>query len=144
MKSKKKTPVLRRMRKKTGKVDAAALVEAGKATQFKPGQPSPNPGGRPRSLAAQLSVELRRLLRTECPKDTAQRNWAEVLAEKICHLALKGDVHAFSEIADRTEGRPAQAIQLSGSLDLLGTPVEEIDKRILDLQAKMLERRSAA
>jgi hypothetical protein len=49
MKSKQKPPVLRRIKKKTGEVNAAALVEAGKATQFKPGQPSPNPGGRPRS-----------------------------------------------------------------------------------------------
>ena len=84
MKSKQKPPVLRRIKKKTGEVNAAALVEAGKATQFKPGQPF-------RILAAQLSTELRRLLRTECPNDTAQRNWPEVLAEKMCQLALEGN-----------------------------------------------------
>jgi len=142
MKSKRKPPVLRRMKKKTGEVDAAALVEAGKATQFKPGQPSPNPGGRPRSLASQLSTELRRLLRTECPKDAAQRSWAEALAQKMCELALEGNVHAFSEIADRTEGKPPQAIQLSG---LLGVEldVEEIDKRIGQLVAKVRERSAA-
>ncbi len=39
MKSKQKPPVLRRIKKKTGEVNAAALVEAGKWTQFKPGQP---------------------------------------------------------------------------------------------------------
>jgi hypothetical protein len=143
MKSKRKPPVLRRIKKKTGEVDVAALIEAGKATQFKPGDPSPNPGGRPRSLASQLSTELRKLLRSECPNDATQRNWAEVLAEKMCKLALKGSVYAFSEIADRTEGRPAQAIQLSGSLDLLGMTAEEIDKRIGELQAKARARSAA-
>jgi hypothetical protein len=143
MKSKRKPPVLRRMKKKTGEVDAAALIEAGKATQFKPGGPSPNPGGRPRSLASQLSQELRRLLRSECPKDATQRSWAEALAEKMCHLALEGDVHAFSEIADRTEGRPAQAIQMSGSLDLGGMTQEEIEQKIKELIARAHARAAA-
>jgi hypothetical protein len=138
MKSK-HTPVLRRTKRKTGKVDTAALIEAGKSTQFQPGQ-SGNAGGRPRSLAALLSDELKTLLRTPCPVDANQRNWAEVLSEKMCHMALKGNVHAFSEIADRTEGRPSQAFAISGGLDL---NMEEIDKQLTEFTARIRARSAA-
>jgi Family of unknown function (DUF5681) len=132
-------PVLRRKKKKTGKVDTAALIEAGKETRFAVGQ-SGNPGGRPRSLASQLSVELRRLLGTPCPIDANQRNWAEALAEKMCRMALKGNVYAFREIGDRTEGRPSQAFAISGGLDL---NMEEIDKQLTEFTARIRARSAA-
>jgi hypothetical protein len=137
MKSK-RTPVLRRTKKKTGKVDAATLIEAGKATQFQPGQ-SGNVGGRPRSLASHLSQELRRLLRTPCPSDKLQRSWAEVIAEKMCQMALKGNIHACIEIGDRTEGRPSQALSLSGDLNV-EMNLEEIDKQFAELTDSIRER----
>jgi hypothetical protein len=108
------SPVLRRKKQGTGEEDTAALIEAGKVTQFHEGQ-SGNPGGRQRSLGAQLSVELRRLLRTECSSDKLQRTWAEAIAEKMCPMALKGNFHGCVEIGDLTEGRPPQAIAIDGS-----------------------------
>jgi Family of unknown function (DUF5681) len=140
MKSKHR-PVLRRTKKKTGKVDAAALVEAGKSTQFQVGQ-SGNPGGRPRSLGSHLSQELRRLLRTECPSDKLHRSWAEAIGEKMCQIALEGNIHACTEIADRTEGRPAQAFAISGSLDLDLDP-EETMRKINEFTARIRARNAA-
>lgn len=78
------------------------------AFQFKPGQ-SGNPGGRPKEK--RLTEALRRKL----AEPTADgRLYAEALAECLISLALDGDISAIREIADRTDGKPTQAMELSG------------------------------
>jgi len=119
------------------------IAEAGKATRWQPGQ-SGNPGGRPRSLSARISEELRILLRSDCPSDGQQRTWAEVIALRLCLEAAKGNIHAATEIADRTEGRPPQAITVGGGLDIAFSSEEELMERIRALSDKVRARMEAA
>lgn len=86
----------------------------GKATQFRKGQPSPNPGGRPKSRL--LSEALRTRLAEVKPDDPAGRTYAEAIAENMIRIACStgaSAVHAANEIADRIEGRAPQSIQIS-------------------------------
>ena len=39
------------------------------------------------------------------------------IAEKLIDMALAGDVNAFKEARDTVDGRPPQAVQLSGDAD---------------------------
>lgn len=128
--SKRRSPANRR---KTGG-STHPIVELGKATRFKAGE-SGNPSGRPRD---QVSIALRKILARPCPQYADGRTWAEAISVTLCNLALRGNVQAASEIADRTEGKPAQAIAVSGSLDLR-TP-EEIDRRLRELTARIRQQ----
>src|SRR5215831_12851980 len=88
--------------------------DVGKATRWKKGQPSPNPGGRPKSRL--LSEALRVRLAEVKPDDPAGRTYAEVVAANLIEIACTegpGAVHAASEIADRLEGRSRQSIEVS-------------------------------
>ena len=73
--------------------------------QFKPGQ-SGNPGGRPRT--AKLSEACRDKLASIVPGDARDRTYAEAIADELARRALKGDIRATAELADRAEGRPGQ------------------------------------
>jgi len=55
-------------------------------------------------------------------------------------LALEGQIGAIQEIADRTEGKPPQAIALSGDMELTMT-IEEIDARPIELTEQARARR---
>jgi hypothetical protein len=83
---------------------AAANLAHGVAHRFKPGQ-SGNPGGRPRT--AKLSEACRAKLASPIPGDPESRSYAEAIADKLAQLALKGDIRAAQELADRAEGRPS-------------------------------------
>jgi len=71
---------------------------------------SGNPGGRPRrdvlteALKAQLASD-----------DSDGRTFAEQIAAVLIKHALRGDVRAIREIADRTEGRPRQQFNIDAS-----------------------------
>ena len=83
-------------------------------TRWRKGQPSPNPGGRPKSRL--LSEALRTRLAEVKPGDPAGRTYAEVVAENLIDIACSegpGAVHAASEIADRLEGRSRQSIEVA-------------------------------
>jgi hypothetical protein len=81
-------------------------------TPWKPGQ-SGNPGGRPKKTL--LTDAYRDQLAMPYPGDRQRRTYAQVIAEKIAkEAAKKGSVYAASEIADRTEGRPPQALEVGG------------------------------
>lgn len=84
-------------------------VPNSEATRFKPGQ-SGNPGGRPRT--APLSRAYRELLAQPVPDDPEGRTYAEVIAQVLARKALKGDIRAAQELADRAEGRARQAIEI--------------------------------
>jgi hypothetical protein len=94
-------------RGKTGakKLNGGIDPSVGEATRFKPGE-SGNPGGRPR--IAKLSEACRAKLGALVPDDAEGRTYAEAIAEKLVQLALKGDIRAAQELADRAEGRPSQ------------------------------------
>ena len=84
---------------------AEANLARGEAFRFKPGQ-SGNPGGRPRT--AKLSEASRAKLASVIPGDPEGRTYAEGIADKLALLAIKGDIRAAQELADRAEGRPNQ------------------------------------
>ncbi len=76
--------------------------------RFKPGA-SGNPKGRPKLTL--LSEAIRAQLACAAP-DADERTYAEVIAEKLCAEAAAGNVAAAREIADRTEGKAKQAIDV--------------------------------
>jgi len=78
-------------------------------TAFKPGQ-SGNPAGRPKSIT--LSEALRLELAKVLPNDTQERTFAELIAQQLVKAAATGNILAAKEIADRTEGKPKQAIAM--------------------------------
>lgn len=83
------------------------LPEAAKPYRWKKGCPSPNPGGRPKT--AHISEALRRAL---------ERGEAEQLASVLLALARgkkRGNtvqIAALREIADRTEGKARQTVEV--------------------------------
>ncbi len=81
-------------------------------TPWKPGQ-SGNPGGRPKR--SPLAEACRELLSLPVPGDPDGRSYAELIALSLAKKALKGDVRAAQELADRAEGRPRQAIEIESA-----------------------------
>jgi hypothetical protein len=74
---------------------------------FKKGQ-SGNPAGRPKSIT--LSEAMRNELAKILPG--TEQTFAEIIASKLVKAAALGNVLAAKEIADRTEGRPKQALDV--------------------------------
>jgi hypothetical protein len=116
-------------RQETGRVGRTReeLLAVGRATQFKPGGKTPNPGGRPRRNL--LSQALLDLLPKPLPEKLriALGGYAEVLPERatiadgmalanVISSISKLNVNALALAFDRTEGRLPQA--LSGQLDV--------------------------
>ncbi len=80
--------------------------------RFKPGQ-SGNPQGRPKLTL--LSEALREQLAEVLP-GVDERTIAEHIARSMIKQALLGNVIAAREIADRTEGRPKQSVDVDMSV----------------------------
>ncbi len=101
---------------------------------WRPGQ-SGNPAGRPKKLA--LDHALTALLESE-GKDGKSR--AEELAEALLKHAKKGNARIAQLIAERTQGRPRQTIEVSGpegrALEIQNMTDEQLDQRIKELLAK--------
>ncbi len=74
---------------------------------------SGNPKGRPKSIT--LSEALRLQLAEVMP-EADERTYAEEIARVLCADAAKGNVMAAKEIADRTEGKPKQALDIDMSV----------------------------
>ena len=70
---------------------------------------SGNLAGRPKSIT--LSEALRLQLAKLTPH-ADERTYAEEIARVLCVNAARGNVMAAREIADRTEGKPKQAIDV--------------------------------
>jgi hypothetical protein len=112
--------------------------EAGKARRlanlrppFKPGQ-SGNPGGRPKRRL--IDEALTELLLTEDSKI------AEAIARALVRKAKRGDLRAIQLTAERVQGKPKQAMELSG---VDGEPMrfenmsnEQLDSRLKELLEK--------
>jgi Family of unknown function (DUF5681) len=91
-----------------GKSNNPHIAEAGKPYRWKKGM-SGNPSGRPKSKT--LSDAYRNKLEEPVPNDPEKRTWAELIAEAQVRDAVRGNVQAAKEIADRTEGKARQAIE---------------------------------
>ena len=99
-------------------------VPAFKANQFKAGQPSANPGGRPKKLPIsdaylalaeqELPEELRVSLRLK--KGATYR---EAIALGQIRAAIKGKTEAAREVREAIEGKATQRLELIGADDPL-------------------------
>jgi len=87
---------------------------------------SGNPGGRPKRQP--VSEALASLADQPFPGDKRGRTYAQVAAEEQFLLAAsgaKGSTFAFSEIADRIEGKPQQRIDMTHHEDLFAGRTDE-------------------
>ena len=88
---------------------------------------SGNPGGRPKKKA--ITEDLERLLEEEAPNGDG-KTWAATIAEALLKQAAKGDVRAITELANRIEGKPLQAMAVAeGGLDGLAEAIQKARKR---------------
>jgi hypothetical protein len=106
------------------------LPEAAKPYRWKKGGPSPNPGGRPRT--AHISGALRAAL---------ESGEAEQLASVLLALAAgrkRGtavQIAALREIADRTEGKPHQSVEVDAKVRLnLAERLEQARKSAFEME----------
>lgn len=114
-----------------GKGNNPNIAEDGKAHRRKKGQ-SGNPSGRPKSRT--LSDAYKYKLEEPVPNDPEGRTWAELIAEAQVRDAVRGNVQAAREIADRTEGRPRQAIEFEDTT--LAKAFERMTTEELEAYAK--------
>jgi hypothetical protein len=92
----------------------------GKNTRWRKGQPSPNPGGRPKSRL--LSEAIRVQLSEVKPDDPEHRTYAEAIAANLIEIACSrgaGAVTAANEISDRAEGKAHQRIEVNDVTEML-------------------------
>lgn len=92
----------------------------GEPYRWKKGCPSPNPGGRTRKT--KLTDAYRDWLEEVDPK-TGLTN-AERIAVGLGNKALKGDTIAAREIADRTEGKARQPIEMLSKVEIKGVLID--------------------
>jgi hypothetical protein len=103
---------------------------------FEPGR-SGNPGGRPKGTL--LDKTLVELLQADGGRHS------RAIAEKLIAKAKRGDVRAARLIAEPTEGRPKQKIDMNiggridGSLDLSLLSDSELEARLIKLLAESPE-----
>jgi len=84
-----------------------------KQYRWKKGDPSPNPGGRPKKTP--LTDALRRLVETkESLKIKLSDDNAPKAAKHLLRLIASGKVSAFKEAADRIEGTVKQKVVYLG------------------------------
>jgi hypothetical protein len=108
--------------------------DVGKETQFKPGQ-SGNPSGRPPAI---LSDAYREVLAEAFEGDSAARSYARLIALGQARAAIKGNTAAAKEIADRTEGKAKEAIEISGKD---GAPLKfNLNVRFVDEDTKTSQK----
>ncbi len=134
---------MRENRRQTGSMASTFDPEIGRATRWKKGQASPNPGGRPKAMV--LTEAYRAVLAKRFPGDRQRRTVAEVIAARVAAEAASGSVRAAAEIADRTEGKARQALELAppdpASVSLqeeLGSlTTEELHDRVIEMALEM-------
>lgn len=117
------------MSKKTHKRNTSGL-----RPPWKKGDPSPNPGGRPKKTL--LSDASREWLE-QIDKKSGKTN-AQLAAEMVGKKLLEGSAEHYRSMGDRTEGKPPQAITLGGTVEL---DVDNVDARIKQLAEKIRERK---
>jgi hypothetical protein len=101
-----------------------------------------NPNGRPK--LTKLTEALREQLAEEMP-GAPERTVAEAIARALIKEAMKGNVQAAREIADRTEGKPTQKLDLDLQINDWRTEAEKFGLTQNDViaEAKLLIAESA-
>lgn len=113
-------------------------------------KPQPN-GLRTNSGGCQrkpITEELARLL-GEQPPNANGDTWATMIAKALLAKASEGDVRAIAELANRTEGKPPQAMALDLSSDPDSNEItvrfvrpEELTSEEIDAELSRLEDRT--
>lgn len=119
----------------------ADLIERTKDGRFRPGE-SGNPGGKPKTKT--LSKAYRQRLEEVNPADPAGRSYAECIAETLVKLAVKGNVQACIELADRVEGKIKLAVAGPEEDDFAEKSIEELESELDQARAERLSGESAA
>lgn len=99
---------------------------------FEPGK-SGNPGGRSKAKPYQEAL-LKVLKRDEDDEMPAGKTYLDKLARKHVVQALDGDVALIRDIADRLDGKPAQAIVGGDDDDNPINIIARIERVIIDPQ----------
>lgn len=105
--------------------------------KFQPGK-SGNPGGRPRvKLLSQAYKEALGKLDPRSRQETSR-----LIATALVRKARKGDVKAAIELADRTEGKAQQHVEVESNSSVLFMSDRELDQRIDELLRKWKAEKS--
>lgn len=79
-------------------------------TRFKKGEVA-NPNGRPPKAWTMSSLIEEALEEVEA---TSGKSFKSLVAKRLAHMAVNGDIQAIKEINDRIDGKPKQPIEHSG------------------------------
>lgn len=91
------------------------------STTWKPGIPSPNPGGRPKrdwTFAQLYEEELEKQLPTT---DGTTLLAKHAVVKRIVRMAVEGDIAAIKELTARLDGQPKQSMEMDGGVNPDGT-----------------------
>lgn len=90
---------------------------------FKEGQ-SGNPGGRPKG-----DKQFREALQTAIKRTDGDKTQLARIAEALVVKAISGDVPAINAIADRLDGKPNQALEVThdGEITLKSAVISQLD-----------------
>ncbi len=71
--------------------------------------------------------------------DASEKTWAAVIAEALLRRAVSGDVRAISELANRVEGKPLQAVDLdvNSSAEISKMTDEQLEQRMSELMEEL-------
>lgn len=91
--------------------------------KFKPGDPSPNPSGRPKGSRNRATIVREWLESTESIKNPISGERQTLDQQDIIVLALikearKGNVAAFKELMDSAHGKVTEKIEQSGGIKI--------------------------
>ena len=125
MKTKEAQTVSRPASQNSGKNSGRGKGRKGRIENLKPWPKgvSGNPGGRPKTKV--LSQAYRDQLEQVVPGDPQGSTFAEKIAEALATKALKGDVQAARELADRSEGKAQQSVAIRNTNDEGVPPIVE-------------------
>ena len=101
------------------------------STAWKPGQ-SGNPNGRP-PRAWTMSTLIEEAL--EEVEAQSGKSFKSLVAKRLAHMAVGGDIQAIKEINDRIDGKPKQSIDIEGSIHQTNV-IQYPTKRPLDSPPK--------
>lgn len=101
------------------------IAEAGKKTQFKPGQ-SGNPAGMPKGYVSS-KVMLKKLLAIEVVGLDVEGNESKITVEEEMHAAIvnkarKGDIFAYDKVTKLLEDKEAQQVTVTFASEVNAMP----------------------
>ena len=96
------------------------------------------PGRKPTFKAFKTALDM--TLKEADPNDPEGRRNLRIIAEKLVEMAKDGNIQAIQEIANRTDGKPAQEITSSGDGTVVFIWGDEIEGNARDItEVKQIE-----